>query len=65
MSKTTIGILAAAVGLILLSTLFGAAFVAGGSGVVLLVGLIYAFVVTKRELERADKAAVEATSSGD
>jgi len=54
MSKTIQGTLIAAVLLILVATLFNSAFVAGGSGLVLLVGLIYAYVVSKREFDRGE-----------
>ena len=50
MSKVTLGILFAAIGLAIVATYFELAVVSGGSGVVLVVGLIYAFVVTKREI---------------
>ena len=53
-SKTIQGTLIAAVLLILVATLFNSAFVAGGSGLVLLVGLIYAYVVSQREVERGE-----------
>jgi len=57
MSKTTFAILFASITLIIAATLLGASFVAGGGGVVLTVAIIYAFVVTKREIERGDHAA--------
>ena len=50
MSKVTLGILFAAIGLAIVATYFELSVVSGGSGVVLVVGLIYAFVVTKREI---------------
>ena len=52
MSKTILGILASAVALIVAATWFGASFIAGGGGVVLVVALIYSYVVTKRDVER-------------
>lgn len=54
MSKRMQAILISAVLLIVLAVLFNSAFVAGGSGLVLLVGVIYAYVVTKRELGREE-----------
>jgi drug/metabolite transporter superfamily protein YnfA len=62
---TTLGILFAAIALIIISVAFGANFVAGGGGVVLTVGLIYSFVVTKREIERGDQAAAQAAQPAD
>ena len=55
MSKVSVGILFAAVGLITLGTYFNVPFVAGGSGVVLVVGLCYSYVVAKREMERVSE----------
>jgi len=55
MSKTIQGTLIAAVLLIAIATIFNSTFVAGGSGLVLLVGLSYAYVVSKREVERGEK----------
>lgn len=52
MSKTIQSTLIAAVLLIVIATIFNSTFVAGGSGVVLIVGLAYAFVVSKRDLDR-------------
>ena len=54
MSKTIQGTLVAAVMLILAATLFNSTFVAGGSGIVLIVALTYAYVVSKREVERGE-----------
>lgn len=51
MSKVTIGILLAAVVLIVVAVFFEVSFVAGGSGVVLVVALGYSYVVAKREVE--------------
>ena len=68
MSKVSIGILFAAIALIIVATYLEVAFVAGGSGVVLVVALCYSFVVARREMalmslaleqaeeERAEKA---------
>jgi len=52
MSKLVQGILIAAVLLIVISTIFNSLLVAGGSGLVLLVGLAYAYVVSTRDLIR-------------
>ena len=52
MSTTIHRTLIAAVLLILIATLSNSAFVVGGSAVVLLVGLVYAYVVSKRDAER-------------
>ncbi len=65
MSMTTLGILFAAIALIIISVAFGANFVAGGGGIVLVVGLIYSFVVTKREIERGDLAAADIVQPAD
>ncbi|MDN3645257.1 hypothetical protein QWY75_03430 [Pontixanthobacter aestiaquae] len=54
MSKTIQYTLVAAVLLIVVATFFNSTFVAGGSGVVLIVGLGYAYVVSKREVERGE-----------
>ncbi|MEL7317461.1 MAG: hypothetical protein AAFN04_02345 [Pseudomonadota bacterium] len=51
MSKVTLGILFCAIALIALAMLFDVLFVAGGSGVVLVVALAYSYVVAKRETE--------------
>lgn len=51
MSKVSIGILLAAIALIIVAMFFNASFVAGGSGVVLVVGLVYSYVVAKREVQ--------------
>lgn len=53
MSKTIQGTLIAAVLLIIIATILDSTLVAGGSGVVLTVGLLYAFVVNKRDIERS------------
>ena len=52
MSKISIAILFAAIGLITLGTYFDVPYVAGGSGLLLVVGLCYAYVVAKREMAR-------------
>ena len=52
MSKISIAILFAAIGLITLGTYFDVPYVAGGSGLILVVGLCYAYVVAKREMAR-------------
>ncbi|MEM7688262.1 MAG: hypothetical protein AAF291_04505 [Pseudomonadota bacterium] len=49
MSKTVLGVLCAAIALILVSTYFNVLFVAQGSGVVLVVALVYSYVVARRE----------------
>ncbi|MEP5937931.1 MAG: hypothetical protein ABJ239_06355 [Erythrobacter sp.] len=54
MSKTILGILVAAIALIIFAALFNSTFVASGSAVVLLVGLGYAYVVSKREIARGE-----------
>lgn len=54
MSKTTLYLFLAAVVLQVLAVFFQVPFAAGGAGVVMLVGLIYAYVVTKREEERGE-----------
>lgn len=51
MSKVSIGILFAAIALIILAVAFNVTFVAGGSGVVLVVSLAYSYVVAKREVK--------------
>lgn len=60
MSKLTQTILLAAVLLIVVAVMFNSAFVVGGSGVVLLVAVGYAYVVSRREAERGDIAEVSA-----
>ncbi len=54
MSKTTLGIFIAAIVLIIAATAMQATFVAGGAGVVLMVGLIYSYVIAQRDQERAN-----------
>lgn len=49
MSRINIGILLAAVSLIILGVLFDIAIFRNGSGVIFVVGLVYAYVVAKRE----------------
>jgi hypothetical protein len=58
MSNTTLGIFLGAVALLFMALLVGNTFVAGGSGLVLLVGVIYAYVVTRRDEERAVAAQI-------
>lgn len=60
MSITIQRTLIAAVMLIIIATLVDSTFVAGGSGLVLLVGLAYAYVVSKREVERGEVVDAEA-----
>ena len=52
MSKTILATLLAAVLLIVIATVFKSTFVAGSTGLVLMVGLIYSYVVAKRDAER-------------
>ncbi|NQX94966.1 MAG: hypothetical protein HRT64_08630 [Erythrobacter sp.] len=52
MSKFTLGILLAAAVLIVLATYFNVLFVAGGSGVVMVVALAYSYVVARREVAK-------------
>lgn len=54
MSKTTLGIFVASVALLFVALLADNTFIAGGSGLVMLVGVIYAYVITRRDEERAD-----------
>ncbi len=54
MSKTTLYLFLAAVVLQVLAVFFQVPFAAGGAGVVMLVGLVYAYVVTKREEARGE-----------
>lgn len=49
MSNISIGILFAAIGLIIVAVALDVWFVANGSGVVLVAGLVYAYIVAKRE----------------
>ncbi|MCR2833667.1 hypothetical protein [Parerythrobacter lacustris] len=56
MSKLTQTILLASVLLIVVAVMFNSAFVIGGSGVVLLVAVGYAYVVSRREAERGEIA---------
>ncbi|GGC34596.1 hypothetical protein GCM10011371_22390 [Novosphingobium marinum] len=53
MSKTTQGIFLVAVLLLVLAAMFETPLAAGGGAVLMMVGLIYAYVVAKREAERA------------
>lgn len=50
MSKTTTGILFAAIGLVITATYLDLPYFGGGAGVLLVAALSYAFVVAKREL---------------
>ncbi len=54
MSKTILATLIAAVVLIVIATIFQSTFVAGSSGLVLMVGLIYSYVVAKRDADRGE-----------
>ena len=49
MSKVTIGILFAAIGLIIVATYYDIAYLGGGPGVLLVAGLCYSYVVAKRQ----------------
>lgn len=49
MSKVSLGILMAATALIVLAVYFEVSFIAGSTGVVLVVALGYSFVVARRE----------------
>lgn len=51
MSKVIVGVLFAALVLIALAVTFDVMFVAGGSGVVMVVALAYSYIVHTRELE--------------
>lgn len=53
MTPITKGIFLVAVALLVLSAIFQMPIAAGGGAVILLVGLIYAFVVTMRDIERS------------
>lgn len=54
MSKTTLYLFLVAVVLQVMAVFFQVPYAAGGAGVVMLVGLIYAYVVTRREEERGE-----------
>lgn len=56
MSKTILATLLAAVFLIVIATIFQSTFVAGSTGLVLMVGLIYSYVVAKREADEGGEA---------
>ena len=56
MSKVTLGVFIAAIALIVVAVALDAAVFAGGSGVILMVGLVYAFVVARRDAERGEMA---------
>jgi len=53
MTNLTKGIFISAVLLLVLSAIFQAPIAAGGGAVVMLVGIIYAYIVSKRDEERA------------
>lgn len=50
MSKTTVAILFAAIGLIITATYLELPYFGGGAGVLLVAALSYAFLIAKREL---------------
>lgn len=52
MTELTKGIFLSAVLLLVISAVFQAPIAAGGGVVVMLVGIIYAYVVTKRDIDR-------------
>ncbi|MEM7780162.1 MAG: hypothetical protein AAF697_07225 [Pseudomonadota bacterium] len=52
MSKISIAILFAAIGLVTLGSYLNVPFATGVSGLILVVALIYSFIVAKREMER-------------
>ncbi|RIV85927.1 hypothetical protein [Aurantiacibacter zhengii] len=56
MSKVTLGVFIAAIALIVVAVALDSAVFAGGSGIILMVGLIYAFVVARRDAERGEVA---------
>ncbi len=53
MTNVTYGIFLFAIFLLILAVIFQLPIAAGGGAVVMMVGLIYAFVVTKRDFERS------------
>lgn len=53
MTELTKGIFLSAVLLLVISAVFQAPIAAGGGVVVMLVGIIYAYVVTQRDIERS------------
>ena len=55
MTPITKGIFFIAVALLIVSAIFQMPIAAGGGAVVLMVGLVYAFVVTKRDAERSGR----------
>ncbi|MEO9463371.1 MAG: hypothetical protein ABJ242_11640 [Marinomonas sp.] len=57
MSKTILATMLIAVLLIIVAVIADSTFVAGGSGVVLMVGIVYSYVVAKRDAERGAGAA--------
>ena len=54
MSRTTLTVLMATVLLIVLAVIFDLSFVARGGGVLLIAGLAYVYVVSKRDMERGE-----------
>jgi len=56
MSNTILGIFLSAVMLLFVALLVDNTLIAGGSGLVLLVGIIYSYVVTRRDEERDSQA---------
>lgn len=63
MSKITYAIFFAAVALLLFSVMFQMPIAAGGGAVIMMVGLIYAFIVTKRDIERSEETAEDAPAA--
>ena len=53
MNRVTLATFLAAVAVLVAALLTGNTLVSGGSGVVMLVGVIYSYVVTLREIERS------------
>lgn len=54
MSRTTLAILVATIVLIIMAVIFEVSAVARGGGVLLVAGLAYAYVVSKREIDRGE-----------
>ncbi len=54
MTPITKGIFLIAVALLIVAAIFQMPIAAGGGAVVMMVGLIYAFVVSKRDVERLE-----------
>ena len=63
MSRITYTIFFAAVALLLFSVIFQLPIAAGGGAVVMMVGLIYAFIVTKREIGQAEDMGEDAPAA--